>query len=263
LFVEDGIDAAGGALDDAGALERIRQQRIARTRLGDEQVVEAHALRKAAGIGDLDAVLVPLNVDRAESGVVAVDQRVGDPLAEGGGRIVGHRDSQHADQQLLLAVARAESRQQLVHDAQQRPAEEVVDLDLLRRQRLEGDFMSRQQPAQRLFAAEEQEPEHAHRRYVIVGLHRAQCLGQLEIGEVHQARVAPALALAHEAAKALDLERVEVLPTGIRQRERGVVEQAALGLLRLHLVEVHRQARRPPVAAERPAHVPAVRRPNR
>lgn len=123
--------------------------------------------------------------------------------------------------------------------------------------------MSRKQPAQRLVAAEEQQAEHTHSGHVMAGLHCAERLRELEIRQLDEARIASSLTLAHEAAEALEFERVEILPASVRQRERGMIEQAAIGLVRLHLVEVHRHACRSTVAAKRPAHVLSIRRPDR
>jgi hypothetical protein len=135
---KDRVDAARGALDDAGALEPVGQERVARVRRDDEQVVEPDALGKAARIRDLDPVFVPLDVDGPEAGVVTVDQRVRDGLAKCPEGVVGHPHPHHPHHQLRLLDPGAEARVDFPDDAQQRPAEEVVDPDFERAQHLEG-----------------------------------------------------------------------------------------------------------------------------
>ena len=205
---------------------------------------------------------MPLNVHGAEPRVIAMDERVGHAFAEGCGRVVRHADAQHADEQLLLPVVGAETGEQLVHHAQERPTEKIVDADFESAQHLERDLVDRKQATQALLAAEEQESQSVNGRYRMVRLNRPQGLGKLHIGQVHQTRVAAPLALADEAPEALELEGIEVVPARVGDRERRVVEQAAIGLQPLHLVEVQRQTGGLAVAAESTPEVLAVARPN-
>ncbi len=96
----------------------------------------------------------------------------------------------------------------------------------------------------------------------MVRLNRTQGLGKLRIGQVHQTRIAAPLALADEAPEALELEGIEVVASRIGDRERGVVEQAAISRQSLHVVEVQWQAGGLAVAAEGTPEVLPVGRPD-
>lgn len=73
---------------------------------------------------------MPLEMHRPQSLVVAVDQGIGQRLAQRPLGVVRHADAQQPHHEFLLAVAGADARFDLFHDAQQRPAEEVVDLNV-------------------------------------------------------------------------------------------------------------------------------------
>ncbi|AEP13493.1 hypothetical protein Cabther_B0495 [Chloracidobacterium thermophilum B] len=141
LLVEDGVNTAGRAFDDARAFEGVGQERVTRTGRGHQQVVQADTVREAARVGNLKAVVVPLDMNGAQAGVVAVNQGVGEGLAERGGWVVRNGHSHHADEDLLLAVAGSEPLLEFFHEAQQRPAEEVVDLDALAAKDLKGGLV--------------------------------------------------------------------------------------------------------------------------
>ena len=63
--------------------------------------------------------------------------------------------------------------------------------------------------------------------------------------------VAAPATLADTTSKALEFQRVKVLPTGSVDDLRGRVEQAAIRLQRLHRIAIHRHAGRLAVAADR------------
>ena len=150
----------------------------------------------------------------------------------------------------------------LVHHAQERPAEEVVDLDFESAQHLERDLVGGEQAAQASSRPKSRSPRTRTDDTAVVRLNRPQGLRQLDVGQVHQTRVAAPLALADEAPEALELERIEVVPARVGDHKRRVVEQAAIGLQRLHLVEVQRQTGGLAVAAEGTPEVLAVARPD-
>ncbi len=132
--------------------------------MSDQEVVEANALGKTTRASNLDAVGVPLGVNGTKSRVVAVYQCIGNRFAERGKRAIREDDPHHPDHKLLLAIARTKADEQLVHDAQKRPAEKVVSFDALTGERLQGNLVGRDEPAESLLAPEEEEePEHAHR----------------------------------------------------------------------------------------------------
>jgi hypothetical protein len=119
------------------------------------------------------------------------------------------------------------------------------------------------QAAQALLAAKQQESQSANGRHRMVRLNCPQGLRKLHIGEAYQTRVAATLALADEAPEALELEGIEVIPARVPNRERGVVEQATIGLLPLHFLKVQRQTGGFGVAAEGSSDVLAFGRPDR
>ena len=101
-----------------------------------------------------------------------------------GGWVVGHAHAQKAHEQFLFTVTRAETGLDLLHHAQERLAEEVVNLQGLAAQNLEGNFVGRQQAAQRLFLAEQQQPEQPYGVDVIVSLRGAKGLRQFKVGQM-------------------------------------------------------------------------------
>ncbi|GIV83924.1 MAG: hypothetical protein KatS3mg052_0931 [Candidatus Roseilinea sp.] len=174
--------------------------------------------------------------------VVAVDQRVGQRLAQRAFGVVGHAHAQQAHHQLLFAVAGTDARLDFFHHPQERPAEEVVDLDVESAQYLEGDLMAGHEATQGVFLAEEQQRRQPNPAHGTVGFHDTERLGQLEIGQIEQRFVAAPAPLAHAAPETLELERVEVLPTCVGDGLRRWVEQPTAGLQRLYGVTVHRHA---------------------
>jgi hypothetical protein len=98
----------------------------------------------------------------------------------------------------------------------------------------------------------EQKRDAPDRRSATVRLEPSEGAAELVIGEREKRGISAAAALTHEAPEALDLERVEVLPRGVRHdRRRWVLGESASG----RLEHEERHARRFPVAAERPAQV--------
>ena len=93
----------------------------------------------------------------AEAVIVAVDQRVGDRLAEGAEVDLGHRHAEQADLQLFLGVVGAEVGFQPVQRLEQREAAELVEAHRLLGQHLEGEFVGGYPLAQRGFPAAQQQ----------------------------------------------------------------------------------------------------------
>jgi len=58
------------------------REEFARPWLCNQQVIQPDALRKAARIGDLNPVLMPLYMHRPESRVIAVNQGIGQTLTK-------------------------------------------------------------------------------------------------------------------------------------------------------------------------------------
>ena len=263
LLREDGVDAARGALHEAGALEGVGEQRITGSWRGHQQIVQAHARREAAGVRDFQPVLPPLHVHGAQARVIAVNQGVGQSFPERALGIIGRPDASHAHEDLLLAVSSAKARGHLLHDAQQRPAKKIVDLHLFVGQRLERHLVRRKGRGQSVLASEEKQPQHPDDHRAVVLLHRAQGSGELRVAELEQRIVPPASMLPDGAAVAVELQRVQRLHAHAVQTQHGMIEHAAVGLLRLHLVEVQRRARRLAVPADDPAQVASIRRADR
>jgi hypothetical protein len=69
--------------------------------------------------------------------------------------IVGNADASTAHEDLLLAVPRSSSSEDLVDHSEKRPAEEVVDLDPLAGEHLRRDLWSREQATDPLLTPEE------------------------------------------------------------------------------------------------------------
>jgi hypothetical protein len=89
-----------------------------------------------------------------------------------------------AHHDLFLLIACSEPLQDLLHHPQQRPAEKLVDLDLLAAEDLEGDLMSWQKALQSFLFSEEEQAQDADVGDFVVGFHGAQGFGQLLIGQI-------------------------------------------------------------------------------
>ena len=163
------------------------------------------------------------------------------------GGLLGVAAGSDRDPRVVILQYRPEAAQQLLHDPQQRPAEEFVDLHREAGEHLEGDLVRGKQTLQRGLAAEQQEPERPDGPQLVIGLHGTQRFGKLEVRQVEQGDVAAALPDA--AAEAVELQRIEIVPARLGNDRRRVVEDSAARLLRLHLVEMVGQALGPAAAA--------------
>ncbi len=187
-----------------------------------------------------------------------MDQSVGERLAQGPLRVIRYAHAQQTHHDLLLAVADADAGFDLLHRAEERPAKEVVDFHGQAVQPLKRYLAIGHKAAQRLLFAKEQQRREPHAAHGAVGIHNAQRLGELEIRQLEQAFVATAAPLADVAAKALDLQRIEIVPAGAVDDLRRRVEEAAIGLHGRHVEDIHGQAGRTAIPADSTAQEPAV-----
>jgi len=148
-----------------------------------------HALGESSRIGDHDVIVMPLDMHRSQAGVIPMDQGVGDRLAEGAFGVFRNTYAEKSHHDLFFLIACSEPLQDLLHGPQQRPAEKLVDLDILAAEDLEGDLMGWQKAPQSFFFAEKEQAKSTDAGDFVVGFHSAQGFGQLLIGQVQQRRI--------------------------------------------------------------------------
>ena len=126
----DQIDAPPCSLRKADALEGVGQQRIARARLDDQQVVEGNAFDEAAGAADGQSDRSASDVNGTQAGVITMRQRVDQGFPEASRLDIGYRDAEQANLDLALYDAGQKLLLDALEQANQRPAIEVVDPDI-------------------------------------------------------------------------------------------------------------------------------------
>ena len=153
----DDANAAPTALYQSDALEGVRQQRIARVWRSNQHIAGRDAKYKPARIADHYFIVMKLDMDGAQPGVIAVDQGVVDRFAHAARIITRHADACTADHQLLLFIAHLNGLHQPFLGAQQRPAAELVHFHIAAMQHLEGNLVRGQIfPQNGLFACHQQ-----------------------------------------------------------------------------------------------------------
>ncbi len=105
LLIEDRVYASCSSLDDTGPLEGIRRMKIARSRWSDKQVIQPYSFGETTGIGNLDSVIMPLDMNGAQLGIVTMDQRFGQCFPESPRRVVGHTNSKEPYHEFPFTVS--------------------------------------------------------------------------------------------------------------------------------------------------------------
>ncbi len=170
-----------------------------------------------------------------------MDQSVDQRLTHRPLGIVRDPPASHSKHDLFFAVARSKSSLYLVDHPEQWPAEELIDLHPGTVQNLKGYLVSRKVLTQGLLLAEKQQAENADRGDRVIGAHRAQSFGQVDVGEVEKRSVPLSAALLDAPSKPGKLERVEILPGQAGHFESGIIQSSPVGLERLHFIKGHRQ----------------------
>lgn len=98
--------------------------------LVDENVVGRDAINEAAGIREQQIVRMPLDVNGAELGEIAVQEGVEQRLAKGDAAVVRDGQADHAHEGFLFFHAGVEAFLNLLNGFQERFAEEIVHADI-------------------------------------------------------------------------------------------------------------------------------------
>ena len=172
------VHPATGTLDDADAFQGVGECPVTRAGFGGQQVGKGYALHQTAGVADGQSVVVQAHMHRAQAGVVAMLNRIGNGFTKGRDIHPRHRDAEQTHLQLSLRVVRTEVGFQPVQRFQQRIAAEFVEAYLFPFQHLKSQFMGGNPLAQRRFPAQQQQPQQGWHPVTVGG---AECQAQRPI----------------------------------------------------------------------------------
>jgi len=181
---------------------------------------------------------MPLHMNRTQSCVVAMQERVGQGLTKRPLGIVGNPDAEETDHDFLFSIPGPKPCQNFLKRSHEWPPEEVVDLNGRSPKDLKGHLVGRQQPPERRLSPKEQESSKPDSADLMVPFDYSQGFGQLFIREVNERAVASAAALTDRPPIALDLEGVDILPGGALNDERAGIDLPAVSQRGRNLVEV-------------------------
>jgi hypothetical protein len=134
--------------------------------------------------------------------------------------------------------------------------QEVIDLYVETAQDLEGGFMGGQEPPNRVYSAEHQQPT---RGYVGIVPCKAESTRDLPIRQRAERAVRAATCVPHHLPEAFKFKRVKICPFGAADTQAGPVHCAPVDLVGEHFVSVISQAARLPVPSQCSSHVHTLR----
>ena len=135
---------------------------------------------------------------------------IGSRFPESSSREIRNDAPDEPDHYFLLVTPGLKPAEQLLHQSQQRPTEEVVHFHTRSRKHLKRRLVRWNKASQRRLLSEKQEPKQSNVVHFAVGVNRPQRLGNLDVGKVLEARIALLSRLPHASAEPLELERIKI-----------------------------------------------------
>ena len=166
--------------------------------------------------------------------------------------VVGDTRTDRSDHDLFFFVARVEATGQLVGHLDERPPKKIVHIHAGAAHRLESHFMCGQQTTQRVLTREQQKPSHTNTLDNVTTFAQPKGFHQRDVAKGEQRGVGTRTVARDGLPHPLELQRIEIIPSGIGHDHVRKVECAAARFARLHFMRVKGQALRLAMHVQQP-----------